>query len=112
MQISIKPQRFTISLINGLAKFLKSKKYRLIDVMLDKNIFKELIIYLKIEYRLKYTDILSRFEASKSIIETIKNRPEKGKGPQNPTGKREGSPKSGESEKRDPSQNPVDILYK
>ena len=56
---------------NGIAEFMYLKKKNIYNLLNERNTFKELLFFLKINENIKYKDICAYFEISKKLIKTL-----------------------------------------
>lgn len=56
----------------GIQEYIKIKKYKIYEIFISRKILKELIRYLKIEHKIKYTETQKFFEIKRGTMEGLK----------------------------------------
>lgn len=58
---------------NLIEEFLKKENAKIFEIFEKDDILKQLIRYLKIENKIKYTEIMKKFDITKGVMERLKN---------------------------------------
>lgn len=56
-----------------MEEFLKKENVKIFEIFEKDDILKKLIRYLKIENKIKYTEIMKKFDITKGVMERLKN---------------------------------------